>query len=195
MNKKFTRILGIILCFTMIITSVPLNGFAALADELSETEDEAVIVEQDYAVGNTKDELRLPDVQNETEPYEETLYGNPVEVNEYSKVYQVDENTFTSVYSAVPNFYYNEKGEATEYDNSLTYENRVAGADEFTNVSSNIDVAFSTDMLKKGMSFEKDGIKVSLIPVEGDYSKYVIVDNAVRYNDVYDGIDVQYTVE
>lgn len=195
MNKKITKILGVILCLTMLVTSVPLNGFVALAAELGETEKGVQIIEQDYTVGKTDEELRLPDIQTEIEPYEETLYGDPIEVNEYSKVYQIDENTFTSVYSSVPNFYYNEKGKATGYDNSLTYEKNLIGADEFTNVSSDIDVSFSTDMLKKGMTFEKDGIKVSLIPVEGDYSKYVIVDNAVRYNDVYNGIDVQYTVE
>lgn len=194
MQNKFTKMLGLVLCIVIVLTSAPLQGFAALAEEIGNIEHEVEIIEPDYSIGNTSTELRLPDILSKVEPYEETLYGEPVEVNEYSKVYQIDENTFTSVYSAVPNFYYDEKGNEAEYDNSLIYEKNLFGADEFTNTSSDIDVSFSTDMLRKGMTFEKDGIQVSLIPVEGDYSKYVIVDNAVRYNDVYEGIDVQYAV-
>lgn len=194
MQNKFTKMLGLVLCIVIVLTSTPLQGFAALAEEISNIEHEVEIIEPDYSIGNTAAELRLPDISSEAEPYEETLYGEPVKVNEYSKVYQIDENTFTSVYSAVPNFYYDEKGNEAEYDNSLIYEKNLFGADEFTNISSDIDVSFSTDMLRKGMTFEKDGIEISLIAVEGDYSKYVIVDNAVRYNDVYDGIDVQYAV-
>ncbi|MBQ8209156.1 MAG: LysM peptidoglycan-binding domain-containing protein [Clostridia bacterium] len=195
MYNKITKMLGMILCIVIVFTSIPMQGFAALAEEIGEIEQEIEIIEPDYSTGNTTTELRLPDVQTESSPYEEVVYGEPVEVNEYSKVYKIDENTYTSVYSSVPNFYYDEKGNIKEYDNSLTYENNLFGADEFTNISSDIDVAFSTNMLKKGMSFEKNEVKVSLIPVEGDYSKYVVVDNAVRYNDVFDGVDVQYTVE
>lgn len=165
MHKKITKLLGIILCIVIVFTSIPMQGFADLAEEIGEIEQEIEIIEPDYNTGNTTTELRLPDVQAESSPYEESLYGEPVEVNEYSKVYKINKNTYTSVYSSVPNFYYDEKGNVKEYDNSLTYENNLFGSDEFTNVSSNVDVAFSTNMLKKGMSFEKDGIKISLIPV------------------------------
>ncbi|MBR2410787.1 MAG: hypothetical protein IKB08_03585 [Clostridia bacterium] len=194
MNKKIVKALGLILCFTMLLTSAPLSGFVAFATENEEEEKEIVITEPDYLVGNTTGTLRLPDSVPESVTQEELLYGEPVEITEFTKVYQVDENTFSSVLSPVPNFYYDAKGNMREFDNSLVLDKKLFGADEFTNTSSNIDVSFSADMLRKGMSFEKDGIKVNLIPVEGDYSKYAVVDNAVRYNDVYEGIDVQYVV-
>lgn len=34
----------------------------------------------------------------------------------------------------------------------------------------------------------------SIIPVDGDYTHSVIKDNAILYNEVYEGADVQYTV-
>lgn len=195
MNKHLVKLIGLLLAVALVFTGIPLEGFAALSEEIaSQSQTQITLPEADYTAGNTESPLRLPDTQDSEQTYEETLYGDPVEVNEYSKVYKIDENTFSSVYSSVPNFYYDKKGNANEYDNSLTYSKGFLSSGKFTNKSSDIDVSFSTDMLKKGMTFEKDGVKIKLIPTQGDYSKYVIVDNAVRYNDVYDGVDIQYAV-
>lgn len=48
--------------------------------------------------------------------------------------------------------------------------------------------------VSKGITFEYGKTKVDLIPLEGDYSKSAVKENAILYNDVYDGIDVQYII-
>ena len=45
-----------------------------------------------------------------------------------------------------------------------------------------------------GFSFQTNEYDVELIPMSGDYTKAAVRENAIRYNNVYDGIDVQYTV-
>lgn len=193
MIKRLTKIISICLCVVMLFTSLPMDGFAAIVDEISASATNPTISEKgDYSAGETAEALRMP---VDTGSYEAPeVAGKLVEVNQYSKVYQIAENTFSSVYSPIPNFYYDEAGREQEYDNSLELERKV-GADEFTNKSSDIDVSLSTDFKKKGITFEYEGVKISLTPVDGNYDTYLIEDNAVRYNNVFDGVDVQYTVE
>lgn len=193
MAKKFTKILSTLLCVVMLFTSVPMSGIATAVDELSDKTIESTGLDNvSYLSGETTEALRMPvDTGSHIEP---EIPGKLVEVNQYSKVYQTSNNTFSSVYSPIPNFYYDEKGIEQEYDNSLKLNDKV-GTDEFTNKSSNIDVVLSADLAKKGLTFEHEGVKVGLIPVEGNYDTYLISDNAVRYNNVFEGIDVQYTID
>ena len=78
------------------------------------------------------------------------------------------------------------------YDNALTLDAGKNAA--FTNTASDIVVRLATDLAAKGMTFDYNGVKVGLTPVEGNYDTYLVVDDAVRYSNVFDGIDVQYTV-
>ena len=186
------KALSLVLCVVMLLTALPMSGFAAALDEITTktTAPVSTSEEIDYSSGNTNEELRMPIEQpQETEP---EVDGELVEINQYSKVYQTGERTYTAVYGSTPNFFVNEDGEAQEYDNALTLD--VGKNTAFTNTSSDIDVRLSTDFATKGMSFDYDGVKVGLTPVEGNYDTYLVVDDAVRYNNVFDGIDVQYTV-
>lgn len=182
------KALSLVLCVVMLLTALPMSGFAAALDEITTktTAPVSTSEEIDYSSGNTNEELRMPIEQpQETEP---EVDGELVEINQYSKVYQTGERTYTAVYGSTPNFFVNEDGEAQEYDNALTLD---AGKNTaFTNTSSDIDVRLSTDFATKGMSFDYDGVKVGLTPVEGNYDTYLVVDDAVRYNNVFDGIDV-----
>lgn len=189
--KKSMRFLSVFLCFVMLITSAPLVGFAEYADEVREvSEKERSIPSADYSVGITNDTLRMPEVSAISEP---EVDGDLVEVNEYSKVYQTGVDTFQAIYSSTPNYYVDEYGKKKTYDNSLELVEKI-GNDEFTNVSGDIDVRISEDISAKGIVFDYNDTKIEIMPVNGDYSKYIVKDNAIRYNDVYDGIDVQYTV-
>jgi len=199
MKRKLRKIFGVILVLALVFPSVPLSGFTGLhigpgiwAKALEQgnvvyLNDEAV----DYAAGLRQTELRLPALQAEEPP---SPYGESVETSEYSKTYQTGKRTFRTVYSEIPNLFYNEKGQAQDYDNTLGLESKFLGADYYTNQSSNIDVQLSTRMLDKGVSFTYDGVTATLVPQEGDYSRSAAMDNAIRYNDVFDGVDVQYTV-
>ena len=178
----------------MLLTSAPLSGFAEVVGDQQKSADTTGPTAQsaDYSSGNTQEELRMP---IETDSYTEPeVAGEIVEVNQYSKVYKTGERTYSAVYSPIPNFYYDENGDEQEYDNSFELDT-TAGANEFTNKSSDIDVVLAANLAKKGLTFEYNGVKVGLVPTEGDYSTYLISDNSVRYNNVYEGIDVQYSVD
>lgn len=178
----------------MLFTSIPLSGFAKVVGDRQESANSTdhAAYRMDYGSGNTQEELRMPIA---TASYSEPeLAGEVVEVNQYSKVYKTGEKTYSAVYSPIPNFYYDENGDKQEYDNSFELDNDT-GTNEFTNKSSDIDVVLSADFTQKGLTFEYNGVKVGLVPTEGDYSTYLISGNSVRYNNVYEGIDVQYTVD
>ncbi len=207
------KALSLVLCVVMLLTAFPMSGFATALDEIKtapKTErrdpvsmseavgdvdslilDPSVSVDEiDYYAGNTEEELRMPIEQpQESEP---EVNGELVEINQYSKVYQTGERTYTAIYGFTPNFFVNDDGDAQEYDNALTLD---AGRNAaFTNTASDIDVRLATDLAAKGMTFDYNGVKVGLTPVEGNYDTYLVVDDAVRYSNVFDGIDVQYTV-
>ena len=211
--KSISRVLSVLLCAAMLLTMAPLSGFATAADKIkkapkkdrqnpvSMTEsvgdvdslvlDPSVSVDEiNYYAGNTEEELRMPIEQpQETEP---EVDGELVEINQYSKIYQTGERTYTAVYGSTPNYFVNDEGEAQEYDNSLTLDAGKNAA--FTNAAGDIDVRLSTDLAAKGMTFDYNNVKIGLTPVEGNYDTYLVVDDAVRYSNVFDGIDVQYTV-
>ena len=137
------------------------------------------------------EDLREPDVAEQTETDE---FGEPVVISEHSKIYQTGDNTFKTVYSEIPNTF-KENGKQKEYDNTLVLKEKVIGQDYYTNKQSDIDVKLPSEIKEnKGITFEYGKTKVDLIPTEGDYSKAAVKENAILYNDVYDGIDVQYTI-
>nr|WP_296094089.1 hypothetical protein [uncultured Dorea sp.] len=47
---------------------------------------------------------------------------------------------------------------------------------------------------ENGVTIENGKTRIGIIPVDGDYTHSVIKDNAILYNGVYEGADVQYTV-
>ncbi len=192
--KKVLRVISTLMCIALLITSFPMSGFAKAVDEA--TKSQPTVSENgkliSYSKGETEESLRMPvETDSSIEP---TVTGKLVEVNQYSKVYKTGDKTYSTVYTPTPNFYLDKSGKEHEYDNSLKLEGK-ASSGEFTNKSSDIDVSLSTNLAKKGMTFEYDGVKVGLTPAEGCYDTYLISDNAVRYNNVFDGIDVQYTIE
>ena len=190
--RGFKKYLSILLCAAMLLTSVPMSGFAVELQNRKNVSGELPDFDTtDYSFGNTVEPLRLPMKTNfDNEP---AVAGRLVEVNQYSKVYRTGSRTYKTVYSATPNFYYDDAGEKHLYDNDLILEGKPSSG-EFTNKASDINVSLSTNFDKKGMTFEYNGAKISLTPTEGNYDTYLIDDNSVRYNNVFDGIDVQYTV-
>lgn len=143
---------------------------------------------------NTDSELRLPDVTTSESP-EEAQYGEAIIVDEYTKVYQTGDRNFRTVYSEIPNTFENALGEEVEYDNTLVLEEKLLTADYYTAAASDIEVQLpAEDSRNFDVEFEYDGVKVKMKPQDGDYSRPAVKQNAILYNDVFDGIDIQYTV-
>lgn len=184
---------------TMTAMAEPLAEAVTEVTEATETAEQETFIypeektsEEDKEDTPANDEdLREPDVAEQTETDE---FGEPVVISEHSKIYQTGDNTFKTVYSEIPNTF-KENGKQKEYDNTLVLKEKVIGQDYYTNKQSDIDVKLPSEIKEnKGITFEYDKTKVDLIPTEGDYSKAAVKENAILYNDVYDGIDVQYTI-
>ena len=184
---------------SMTVMAEPLAEAVTEITEAAEKEEQETFIypeektsEEDKEPAPEIDEdLREPDVaeQNETDEF-----GEPVVISEHSKIYQTGDNTFKTVYSEIPNTF-KANGKQKEYDNTLVLKEKVIGQDYYTNKQSNIDVKLPSEIKEnKGITFEYGKVKVDLIPTEGDYSKSAVKENAILYNDVYDGIDVQYTI-
>lgn len=124
----------------------------------------------------------------------ERLYGEPVEVGRNHKTYQTSEGTYKTVFTSHANTYI-ENGEEKVIDNTLVSGNSAEGK-AYTNKESDIDVSFlEKDAKGAGVSVSGNGVEALLKPLEGDYGKGAVSGNAIRYNGVFDRIDVQYAVE
>ena len=47
---------------------------------------------------------------------------------------------------------------------------------------------------RRGYTITKGGDSLEIIPEGGDYTLSCVGDNAIRYSDVYENVDVQYTI-
>lgn len=68
----------------------------------------------------------------------------------------------------------------------------------YVNTANSMRVELPAVMLPeegRGLTIEEDGIRLTMLPEEGDYSRAVAEENAVRYNQVFDNVDIQYTVQ
>lgn len=145
------------------------------------------------AVENEGD-LRLPETANSVNE-DDQRYGDPVVLSEHAKIYQTGDHAFKTVYSEIPNTFKDTWGNQKEYDNTLSLKEKLFTTDYYTNRQSDIEVRLPAEIRRgDGIKIKYNGAAVDLIPAEGDYSRPAVRENAVRYNDVYAGIDVQYTV-
>ena len=46
----------------------------------------------------------------------------------------------------------------------------------------------------QGITVKKDKYSMELIPAGGDYSNSIVAENAIRYNNVFEDVDIQYTL-
>jgi len=204
--KKGKRIMSIL---SLLIALIMLFNISALAIENVNSPENSEKSEQETTneiqlnypdkVENTitsqpkaDDNLRLPEV-SANQPDENI--GKLIEKEKYYKTYKTKNGTYKTVYSGVPNYYESFFGAKKDYDNNLVLQDKLIGQDYYKASSSDIDVKLPTEIKEdKGISFEYNNVKVDMIPLGGDYSKSAVLNNAILYNNVYDGIDVQYTL-
>ena len=141
--------------------------------------------------------LRLPETGEDPEADAlEEAYGEPVSISEHAKVYQTGEGEYKTVLSPVPSTYTGTFGARHEIDNTLELKSPLLGGEYFENRANSLSAAFPLEMgAGQGVTITKDGVSVTLIPAEGDYTKAAATGNAILYNDVFESIDVQYTAE
>lgn len=168
--------------------------------------------------------LLAPDLTEEVLPYAEK-WEEPIETGMYYKTYQNPDGSFRTVYTAAPNLYEDEEGKECPIDNTLVLEetsasrSAVSAAAElpdegtakeqepsdarafegvYVNKANSMRVELPAVMLPeegRGITIEEGGIRLTMLPEEGDYSHAIAEENALRYNQVFDNIDIQYTVQ
>lgn len=120
-TKRFLSVVAMVLAFLIAFntTSVAMGTAADYISEVTAaeniTEDGSFMRQEKIPTDNedqntvTEDNLRLPDVQNGQSP-EEAEYGEPIQIDKNSKVYQTGERSFKTVFSEIPNTFKNEFG-------------------------------------------------------------------------------------
>jgi LysM repeat protein len=144
--------------------------------------------------------LRLPQINRLKQPYqgrfkaEQELKGKRT-LN--SKSFSTGTGQTTALVYLDKIHYKDELGTLQDIDNTLVTSNKgKQDSKVYQNKANDFTAAFPAS-LTKGQSIKiakKSGTSVELIPSEGDFTKSAVKDNAILYNDVFTGIDYQYTV-
>lgn len=158
--------------------------------------------------------LLAPDLTKEELPYAKAG-EEPIEVGRYYKTYQNPDGSYRTVYTSAPNHYEDEEGEEHPIDNTLILKGEEtpqpmalsedkepsedAGSEGvYVNAANSMRIELPAVMEPKegrGLIIEEGDLHLELVPEEGDYSHGVAEKNAIRYNQVLEGVDVQYTIQ
>ena len=202
MKRRHTSRISLFLAFALFFSTLPASAFAVVEagidalQDTSFTHPQAIEPTQQPASELYEKELRAP-VADENDDPSTALYGEPIEVHEFEKVYQTGPLSFQSVFSEIPNTYRDEKGNEHVIDNTLEEKNSLfgLGTSYLENVANSYNVKFPLVVDDRNpIEYTKDGINISLTPLGGDYSRAVADGNAVLFNNIYEDVDVQYTV-
>ncbi len=80
-------------------------------------------------------------------------------------------------------------------DNTLVSENGVDGA-VYVNKENDMEVSLPAgENADHAVTVGIEETCAVLCPEDGNYTKEAVSENAIRYNDVYENVDVQYTVQ
>lgn len=147
--------------------------------------------------------LLAPDLSEEALPYAEK-WEEPVETGMYYKTYRNPDGSFRTICTSTPNLYKDEKGEEHPIDNTLILaeeEEAPASLEEegvYVNTANSMKIELPAVIKpeeSRGITIEEEGLRLVMVPAEGDYSHAAAEENAVRYNQVFENIDIQYTIQ
>ncbi|MBQ8821182.1 MAG: RHS repeat protein, partial [Lachnospiraceae bacterium] len=172
---------------------IPENGDASAEEEMEEEEyiPEIITVSGNTPVREPEDFYEKPEVEN---------YGELVSFDEKSRTYKTGERSYVTVIGADASTYIDEDGKLTPVDNTLV-ENPVStlgtvGGRSYVN-SANDYMAMFNESAAPGEALYSciyGDYVLSVIPMEGSFASGVTRDNAIRYNNVFENIDYQYTL-
>lgn len=159
------------------------DGDLTLEDQVQENPEEET---------TTEIELKEP---ADYYPIPEEPEGELVDYDEMSKTYKNGEGTYTTQLGGYLGIYEDENGELQPVENELIEPDTRSEGDVFVNKANDYLITLPKNITENaGIVLDKDGNRLEIIPLSGDYSNSVVRDNAVLYNQVQEGIDVQYTV-
>ena len=150
---------------------------------------------------NTEVELKEPE---DYYPLPEEPEGELVDYDLESRTYKTGDKQYTTVFGGYVGTYEDEEGKVQLTDNTLIesepkVKTRARSSEPVSTVYENEANDYMIQLPSSitenaGIKIQQNDYTIELIPVGGDYSHSVVKENAILYNQVYDGIDVQYTV-
>ncbi len=187
------------------------------ADETGEAEIARIEAEESMAEDTGEATLREP---VNYYPLPEEPEGELIGYDEESRTYRTGEKQYTTVIGGYVGTFQDEEGKIQLVDNTLAEVGQkssrsgggkraktVGGAVQpdseqtdseqgaYQNTANDYTVILPKNITgEAGIIIEKEDYQIEVVPLRGDYSHSVVKDNAILYNQVYDGIDVQYTV-
>ena len=137
-------------------------------------------------------------------PLPEEPEGELVDYDLESRTYKTGDKQYTTVFGGYVGTYEDEDGKVQLSDNTLVESESGAKARSrstesdstvYENEANDYTIQLPSSITENaGIKIQQGDYEIELIPAEGDYSHSVVKENAILYNQVYDGIDVQYTV-
>ncbi|MBP3700478.1 MAG: LysM peptidoglycan-binding domain-containing protein, partial [Lachnospiraceae bacterium] len=143
-------------------------------------------------------ELRQPEefYQVRTDEPEGTL----VELKDFSRTYEMGDGEYVTIFGGYSGLYLDEDGNICEVDNTLVQQEAslFMGADMpviYENRSGEYKAYLPSQMSEEqGFAISMGDYLMELIPQGGNYTDSLVSGNAIRYNNVYENIDSQYTL-
>ena len=130
----------------------------------------------------------------------------PVHVGCFEKTYQTSENQYKTVFTTYPNTYLKD-GTEKIIDNTLIKEteanktteksisqNAIEHTESYTNAESYIDTVIKGNNEELQLQMSMEDTTLEMYSDKGNFSKESVSENAIRYNDVYENVDIQYTI-
>ncbi len=123
-----------------------------------------------------------------------------IDVGRYYKTFLLSNGKYRTIATTYPNTY-DDKGIERDIDNTIIPSDETVSinglsdeADSYTNTANAVDVIISGDDTAGAIELKKKDDAITLLMENGDYSKKSVSDNAIRYNEVFENTDVQYTI-
>jgi RHS repeat-associated protein len=112
--------------------------------------------------------------------------GLEISHDRWGRTYRLADGSYLKRIYSEPLTYTDEKGKEKDIDNALVKE-----GDGYTNTAASYSVSLPKEV--EGITIEKDGYSLTINPLNYTLQNAVKQENAIRYNGVLDGVDIQYT--
>ncbi len=196
-HRVMKTVTSIVLCFSLVISS--LNVVFANQNYYEAQNENDILLKRpiEQTEMNKPVYTKDPTLRQPKKYYDDdyTPDGTLVAVDKNSATYQIGANTYLTEIGGNDFSYINSEGKIKTIDNTLIPKVKGFSRISFENRNNDYKISLPEAIDKNnGIKITKDDYIIELMPFEGDFSKSVVVDNAILYNDVFDGIDYQYTV-
>ena len=128
--------------------------------------------------------------------------GGPADAGKAGSEKQADVETgkasYVTVIGSSASYYIDEEGDLQKTDNTLStgaMARYALGSLRYENGNGPMAVSLPEKLSEsEGIYIYASGHTLELLPEDGDFTRSLTADNAIRYSDVFPGIDYQYTV-